>query len=226
MPASDASAVSVSSWPWGKIAIAAILLVALGVLSEFIDVQQVQDYAEHLNGPLVYAAITLLPLVGFPVTVMHVLAGLRWGTGWGLAAAVSSIFLQLLLSYAIVRLFGHLFAHRLEAVRRRVPRGADGPVCLFTVLLPGVPYFAKNYVLPVMGVPLPTYLLWCFPIHAARSVVAVLFGGQTDSLTPGRIAVFAIYYAVVLAGCAWAFRRIRGQVSGRRPGAGDRKRTG
>ncbi|PTY05290.1 hypothetical protein DB347_17005 [Opitutaceae bacterium EW11] len=174
---------------------------------------------------MVYLAITVLPLLGFPITVLHLLAGLRWGPAWGIAAAISSIFLQLLLSYYIVRWFGHLFAHRLEALRRRVPHGADGPVCLFTVLLPGVPYFAKNYVLPIVGVPLRTYLLWCFPIHSARSVIAVVFGGQSTELTPTRIAWFAAYGVFVLVACAWAFRRIRAQVSSRPPAAGDRTQT-
>lgn len=203
---------SFRSLPWKPIVVIAIVLGGIGLLCRRIDVDQVHDYAEHLNSWVVFAGITLLPLVGFPVTILHIVAGMRWGPKLGLALVVVSILLQLFASFALVHLFRPLFERKLAKFRERVPRGAHGPVTLFTALLPGVPYFAKNYLIPVMGVPLRTFILWCFPLHAVRASVAVLFGHESDELTPMRIAGFCVYFGVITLSCAWVFRRLRAEV--------------
>lgn len=216
---------NLAAWPWAKIIVAVLVLVGVAFLYHRIDVDDVHDYAEGLNSWLVFVLITVLPLVGFPVTVLHVVAGMRWGPKVAIPLVFLSIFLQLLASYALVRLFRPLFEKRLAKLRERIPRGAHGPVTLFTALLPGVPYFAKNYVLPLIGVPLRTYVLWCFPLHAARSSIAVLFGHESDQLTPGRIAGFAVYFVLISLSCAWVFRRMRAEVGDPTPAASGQRRS-
>lgn len=186
-----------------------VVLVAIAVFSSRIDVHELHNLTQELDGRLVFLLLVVLPLFGFPVSVLHVLAGIRWGARTGLELVVVSIFLQLLASYALVHLFRPVFERRLQRVRERVPVGAHSAVALFTMLLPGVPYFAKNYVLPLVGVPLPTYLLWAFPLHSLRSSVAVMFGDVSNELTPMRIALFVSYGVVITVSCAWAFRKLK-----------------
>ena len=185
------------------------ILVAIALLSTRLDVQELHNLTRELDGTLVFLLLVILPLFGFPVSVLHVLAGIRWGARPGLELVVLSIFFQLLASYALVYLFRPVFERRLQRVKDRVPTGAHGAVSLFTMLLPGVPYFAKNYVLPLVGVPLPTYLLWAFPLHSLRSSVAVLFGDASNELTPLKIALFIGYGVLITASCAWAFRKLK-----------------
>jgi uncharacterized membrane protein YdjX (TVP38/TMEM64 family) len=197
--------------------------VALGLLYGKIDVAEVHRRADSINGGLVFALMVILPLIGFPVTVTHAVAGMRFGLGLGFALAAASIILQMLISFALVKSAPKLFARRLDGLRKRLPKGAYMPVTLFTILIPGVPYFAKNYVLPLIGVPLRTFLLWGAPIHIARSLVGIAFGHMSDDLTPLRITAFVVYFIAVTGACAWAFRRVQVQVRGQRSAAGDRK---
>jgi uncharacterized membrane protein YdjX (TVP38/TMEM64 family) len=97
-------------------------------------------------------------------------------------------------------------------------------VTQFTMLLPGVPYFAQNYVLPVIGVPLGTYMLWSVPIHIVRSIVGIAFGDMSDDLSPLHIAGFVAYFVVITVACTWAFRRLQARMKGPQPKAGGRKR--
>lgn len=198
--------------PWRTIIVAVVLCVAAALLSRKIDVATVHAYAARLNGGVAFLLLTVLPLGGFPVTPLHVAVGIRFGVKLGLLLVAASVLLQLLASYGLVHLFREKFARRLESVRKRIPKTAHGSMCLFTMLLPGVPYFAKNYVLPVLGVPFRTYLLICLPIHVARSSVAIIFGDESDNLTPGRIAGLAVYYALTLLVSWWMFRRLRSQM--------------
>ncbi len=202
--------------------VAAVGGIALALLYQRIDVRAAHEKAAHLNGILLFALMVVLPLVGFPVTVTHAVAGMRFGLKFGLLLVAVSTILQMLASYGLVKLAPRMFARRLEGVRRRLPSGAHVPVTLFTMLVPGVPYFVKNYALPLVGVPLRTGLLWGAPIHIVRSVVALGLGRISDHPTPLRVAAFTAYYVVVTAGCVWAFRRARAQVKDRPPAADGR----
>ncbi|WP_255558764.1 TVP38/TMEM64 family protein [Horticoccus luteus] len=215
---------NVTKRQWISAAVVVLALIGIAWLYHHIDIDAVHDRAQRLNGWLVFVLITVLPLLGFPITIAHAVAGVKFGMGLGLALVSVSILLQLLISYGLVHLFRDVFARRLKKVRRQLPKGANGPVTLFTVLLPGVPYFAKNYVIPVMGVPLRTFLLWAFPVHVARSSIAIFFGDKSDDLTPGRITFFVIYAIVITVGCGWAFRRLRSQLQGPQSKEDDPKR--
>lgn len=208
--------------------IAGAILACIGValLYRQIDIDAIHHRAEGLNGVLVFVLMTVLPLVGFPVTVTHAVAGMRFGLPLGLTLVAVSITLQMLASYALVKLLPGFFASRLSSLRRRLPHAAHTPLTIFTMLLPGVPYFAQNYVLPLVGVPLAPYLLWGVPIHLARSVVGLAFGDMSDDLTPARLAGFAAYFVVITITCAWSFRRLQAQMKNPRPKAGGRKRRG
>jgi uncharacterized membrane protein YdjX (TVP38/TMEM64 family) len=198
--------------PWKAVALVIALCVGFALLYRQIDIDAVHAYAGRLNGGIAFALLVVLPLVGFPVSVLHVVAGMRFGTGMGMTLVALSIVLQLLASYGLVYLFQDKFARRLKNVRQRIPRGAHGATCLFTMLLPGVPYFAKNYVLPLLGIPLSTYLAICVPVHILRSAVAVMFGDKSDDLTPGRIAALVVYLIVMLVTSWWLLKRLRAQM--------------
>lgn len=209
--------------PWKSISIAVAICVGLTIAYQQIDVEALHAKAAGLNGAVAFLLLTVLPLVGFPVTILHLAAGIRFGTTLGVILVPVSILLHLLASYAIVHFWHKALAKRFEKVRKKIPHGAHGPVCLFTLLLPGVPYFAKNYVLPLIGVPLRTYLLWCFPIHTARCIAAVILGAKSDDLTPGRLIVLGAYFVTLLGVSWWTFRRLRTQLANRRSAAGGRK---
>lgn len=201
-----------------------LVLVALGLLHRMIDIPELHRRAEGVNGVLVFALITVLPLAGFPVSVVHAVAGIRFGFGLGMMLVAVSIVLQLLASYALVKALPGFFNRRLASLRGRLPKATHHSLTLFTLLVPGVPYFAKNYVLPLAGVPLGIFLLWSVPLHIARSVIGVVFGDLSDNLTPGRIAGFVAYAAAITLACLWSFRRLQQRMQDPPPGAGGRTR--
>src|SRR5688500_6382854 len=75
-------------------------MVALVFAYRMIDIEALHQRAEQVNGALVFGLMTVLPMVGFPVSVTHAVAGVRFGFGPGLALVAASIVLQLLGSYA------------------------------------------------------------------------------------------------------------------------------
>jgi uncharacterized membrane protein YdjX (TVP38/TMEM64 family) len=226
MSKAAAGALMMKLKPSRPVLIVAVVLGA-GLLFWFrgsINLESLHHWAESMNGLGVFLALTVLPLVGFPVSVLHAVAGARFGMGLGMALVGVSIALQLAASYGIVRAAPEFFARRFDWLRQKLPPATHRTLTLFTMVLPGAPYFAQNYVLAVVGVPFSTYFLYGFLIHFARSLVGVVFGEWSENMTPTRIAIFAVYAVCVTVVCGLAFRKLRAQLRNPPPAAGGRKR--
>lgn len=212
--------------PWrGLLAIAAGYALVAVVLYHLFDVEQVHAAAARLPGGAAFALLVVLPLLGVPASVLHVAAGIRFGAALGFGLVVLSIALQLIASYAIVRVWRKRFerARWLMRLRQRIPSGAHASVCAFTVLLPGAPFAAVNYSLPLLGVPLRTLLCCALPLHALRATVTVALGDQSGHLTAMRLGVLLAYALLILGTCAWMFRRLQSRFADPRPAADGRK---
>lgn len=199
-----------------------VVALVIGAWTGRINVQGVHEVADRLNGAVAFGLLVVLPLCGFPVSVLHLAAGIRFGAPLGFALVSLSILLQLLASYWLVRLWREGFARRFDNLRRRIPQGAHASLCVFAVLLPGAPYVAINYVLPLIGVRLRTFILYCWPLHTLRSTVTVLLGDQTDKLTLERLVVLGVYALLLTGGSWWVYRRLRRQLGDPQPGGDDR----
>lgn len=208
--------------PWLRHVLAVLGLIGVGLffLYREVDLPALQARAMEWNAGLVFALLALLPLVGFPVNVLHVTAGLRFGFALGMTLVALSILFQLVASYAIVHVWHDTFARHLAGVRKRIPRAAHSTVCLFTLLLPGVPYFIQNYTLVLIGVPFRIYLSRCLPLHILRAVLTVGLGQQAGRFTRGGLAALAGYWVLVLCASWWTYRRLRRQLADQ-PAAAD-----
>jgi uncharacterized membrane protein YdjX (TVP38/TMEM64 family) len=205
-----------------RIALLAVLLLGAAIFIWFRGSQTLEAlhaWAGGIDGGLLFAALAALPLVGFPVSVLHAVTGAKFGLSTGLLLVGVSIALQLLASYAIVWVAPDFFARRFDWLRQKLPGTTHRSLTLFTMLLPGAPYFAQNYVLAVVGVPFGIFFAYSFPIHFGRSVVGVIFGEWSGNMTPARTAVLAVYAVCVTVGCGLAFRRLRAQLRSRPPAA-------
>lgn len=212
-----------------RVVLIAVVVAAAAVFLWFRGSQTLEAlhaWAGGIDGGLLFVALSALPLVGFPVSVLHAVAGAKFGLPFGLFLVGVSIVLQLVASYAIVWLAPDFFARRFDWLRRRLPPATHRSLTVFTMLLPGAPYFAQNYVLAVAGVPFGIFFAYSFPIHFGRSVVGVIFGEWSGDMTPERVAVLAVYATGISVTCALAFRRLRAQLRNRPPAADGRTRRG
>jgi uncharacterized membrane protein YdjX (TVP38/TMEM64 family) len=212
--------------PWRKIATYALITGAIAALIySQLDIETVQAQAARMPAWVAFLLLLVLPLVGFPVSLLHIAAGIRFGAPLGLTLVAISILLQLLASYAIVHRWRDRFerATWVKKVRERIPEGAHSSVTVFTVLLPGAPFAAINYVLPLVGVPLRTFVLCAWPLHILRSTITVLLGDQAAHFTATRLAVLIGYALLILAASWWTYRRMQSQFSGPPRAADGRK---
>lgn len=209
--------------PRRRILLGIAAALAVGVLWAWeVDPVQVHRGAARLPAGPAFGLLVVLPLAGFPASVLHLAAGIRFGATQGLLLVALSILIQLVASHTLVRWWRRTPGPHpgLAALARRVPEAAHPALCVLAALLPGIPYSVVNYGLALAGVRLGTFVACTLPVHVVRASVVVLLGDQSDRLTPARLAALGAYGLVILAASAWAYRRLRARLAGPPPAAG------
>jgi len=171
-----------------KIVIGLLVATAIGFLVYFNRESLTKDsivaFGQSLPAGLLILAFLILPLLGFPLSVFLILAGLRFGLVWGMVVTTVCIFFHHYAGYWIAH--SYLRSRILRYAKRKdhkVPKvGEDSPVW-FTVLFASVhgpPYTFKLYLLALTEVPFkifcyvgaPVYIAFCFlPVGAAAAAV-------------------------------------------------------
>jgi uncharacterized membrane protein YdjX (TVP38/TMEM64 family) len=165
------------------------------------------------NGALVFVLMALLPIGGFSIGVVYLVAGIKFGPVLGGVAVAGATAVHLVGTHWICRGILRAPLERFMARRRHklphVPEGENVSVAAMAALVPGPPYFIRNYLLALSGVPLRVYFFVCLPIYVVRSYVTILLGDLGSEVTPRAVGVLAAVYVVKLGICAYLIWRIR-----------------
>jgi uncharacterized membrane protein YdjX (TVP38/TMEM64 family) len=189
-------------------------LLALAVGGRGFDLEGFHAWTKSLPAAGVVAVVGLFPLVGFPISALHLAAGLRFDFGVALAIVAVATLAQHVISWLLVRALPRSFFSRLEPWKKKLAGTGFRQAAVLCCLLPGMPYTVQLYLLPVMGVPLRVLCLISVPLHTTRATVTILLGAMSEDLNARRIFALAVYYATVFAICAFALRRLRKSLAG------------
>jgi uncharacterized membrane protein YdjX (TVP38/TMEM64 family) len=168
---------------------------------------------DQVNPVLTILLMAVLPLAGFSIGVVYVVAGLKFGLVWGGLVIAGVTAVHLLGTHWIVRSFlrGPIerFLEKRSYRLPEAPKGAEASLAAMVALVPGPPYFLRNYGLALSGMPLKTYFWPCLLIYTARSYVTLALGDLgSDPRGSGLVWLGAIF-ATKIAICAFLIRRIR-----------------
>jgi uncharacterized membrane protein YdjX (TVP38/TMEM64 family) len=168
---------------------------------------------ERVNPVLTVLLMALLPLAGFSIGIVYVVAGLKFGLAWGGLVIVGVTAVHLLGTHWIVRSFlrGPIerFLKRRAYRLPEFPTGAEKSLAAMVALVPGPPYFLRNYALAFSGIPVAKYFWPCLLIYTARSYVTLALGDLGGD--PGREGMLwlAGIFALKIVICGFLIRRIR-----------------
>lgn len=181
----------------------------------------ITDWIGRLHAATVVPLMALLPVAGFPIAVVYLVAGARFGPAWGgVVVAVVTAF-HLLATHAVARSFLRAPIERLVERKHQklpeIPPDEQPAVAVVAALVPGLPYFVRNYLLALSGVRLRVYFWTCLPIYVARSYVTILLGDLGSD--PSRRGLFILVgvdvLKVVICGAViWWLKRHHQRVHG------------
>lgn len=173
------------------------------------------EHGKTIPATALAAGFLILPLVGFPISIPLVLAGLRWGFWGGAAVALVCILFHHIAAYFLCRgKPGQWLKQKLPQGKWALPdTGASGGVWS-TVLFAafhGPPYFLKVYLLALTNPKFPVFIFvggsvyWLFgliPLGAAAAAKHV-------DVTWLYIAIAVISGAMLL----WKWRKNKNEQS-------------
>lgn len=193
----------------GKIAIAFFLVVLTAwfiyVHRGYLDRETIEAIGGRLPVGWVILAYLFLPLLGFPVSILLVMVGLRLGMGWGMATVALGLLLQHYIAFYLTHKW---FRNRLRSFFERkgvnIPEIKKQNQIWFTVVfvsVKGPPYFAKLYLLALTDIPFRIYLWVGASTHILFSLVPVTAGAAVGSFDQRWLyAAIALAILLFLAG--------------------------
>ena len=178
-----------------------LFVAAVVVLFVFVDREALFALLREAGPIPFFVAAALLPLAGFPTTPLFALAGVTFGTTTALVGASAAVVVQVLLSYWIASgAVRPWLLRRLSRSRVRLPdvSSSRASAWRFATLVhcaPGLPTFAKVYVVALAGVPLAIHMLTgCFFTIAYAATVIIL----GESIFEGRVGLIVLIVSLLV----------------------------
>jgi len=200
---------------WTIIGVAAVVIATVALIILYTDLSwvNVTDWIADLDPVAVLPLMALLPIAGFPIAIVYLVAGARFGPLWGGVVVAGITVVHLAGTHLIAKSFLRQplrrFIEKRHAHLPEIPVDEQAAVCLIAALVPGLPYFVRNYVLALADVKLRYYFGVCVPVYVARSYVSILFGDMSSDPTSTKIIVLVIVDVLKVAICALVIWRLR-----------------
>ena len=200
-------------WAIGGLIAVGAAAVALIVLYTDISWSMVTDWIDRVNPIAALPLMALLPIAGFPIAVVYLFAGARFGPVWGgvVVAVVTAI--HLLGTHLIARSFLRAplqrWIERKQKHLPQIPEDEQAAVCVIAALVPGLPYFVRNYLLALGGVRLKYFFMVVLPIYVARSYVTILLGDMGSDPSKQKLFILLGVDVVKVGICALVIWRLR-----------------
>jgi uncharacterized membrane protein YdjX (TVP38/TMEM64 family) len=200
-----------------KRALTAIVLAAgVGGFFAFMgDFGALRQSIAGVNDGLFFLLLSVLPIFGFPISVLQILAGVKFGFWTGVGLTSVSMACHLLGVYWLASSFLRRPVSRLlSRTRYRLPEIPEGQSRTIAFLIPFLPgsYTLKNYLMVLGGISLRTLLWVCLPVYAVRASSGIFLGDATGNFTPTIIAVLIAGKIVAVASTAWILKRYGAQL--------------
>jgi uncharacterized membrane protein YdjX (TVP38/TMEM64 family) len=142
---------------------------------------------ENTPAPLFIALMVILPIFGVPISLFLLVLGIKFGLTAGLLLMFLVMPIHMTISFALTKVAGELIQNMLFRGKYIIPQVPADRRVRFSFLvaaLPLLPYAAKNFFLPLAGIPFRLYLGMNWACQATLAIPAVVLGSSIGDLNP------------------------------------------
>lgn len=162
------------------------------------DIEALIGKAESTRPEYLVLAMSILPLIGFPISAFYLFAGIAFYWPLALALSLAGITANLLLSYGLTHslLKGPLreLLKKLGFTSPKIPTQHQLKAILLVRLMPIAPFFVQNYLLALGGTHFWPFIWLSLVLQGLIGSAIVLIGqsfleGGSQILTLGLAAL-------------------------------------
>lgn len=197
---------------WLGLTLVGMILIAV-VLTFANDIGQllvrIKDFVLTPNAHTEWflVALVFLPVLGIPVSLFCIMAGVKFGFTWGMVVIGAAMFGHMLMCYAAMHSYVKPLVKRfLDRRGYQAPTmNTDSQVnwAVGLVALPVLPYIVKNVLVASGTLPLKTYMLINWPLQVIHAVPYVMFSGAVKSQN-----LTLMWVAIGMFLCFWIGSRV------------------
>jgi uncharacterized membrane protein YdjX (TVP38/TMEM64 family) len=143
----------------------------------------------------------ILPIVGFPVTILLVMLGLRFDFLFGTLIMVLMMPIHLTLSFWVTH---SIFGNKIKDIAGKkkyrifdVPESRYFEFSFLFMAIPGLPYTAKNYLLPLFGIPFRHYFFIGWIVQGLAGIPFVILGEAASRWNVKLLLIFLPIFLVI-----------------------------
>jgi len=166
---------------------------------------------EDLHPGLFILLTVILPALGFPVSVFLVAAGLKFGIAWGFLLWVCILLLHTTIGYIAAHFLRPLLVRFFkERMGYTIPSVPDNNQAMFSFLflaVPGLPYAAKNYILPLAGVAFRYCVIMNCIVQSLIGLPFIILGRSGEKMDPTLFSLAIFAFAVLFVFLRWLKNR-------------------
>jgi len=136
--------------------------------------------SDQAHPALLVGGFLILPMLFFPVTILLVLIGIRFDAAAGILIMFMVMPVHLMIAFFVVR---SMFRSRLERLARKkrvgfvhIPADRQLEFAFVFMIVPGLPYAVKNYLLPLSGLSFRDYFFIGWLINGILGIPFVVIG--------------------------------------------------
>lgn len=172
------------------------------------DVTKVFESRLQVSPWVFVLAMSLLPVVGFPIAAFYLFAGVAFGFLEGWSYCLISLAINMSLSYIVARFCLHEALTRLlEKCGYHLPKLSEVNEYRFTFILrtvPGPPFPVQNYLLSLLGVRFSVYISLSLLVQGTIAAGMVACGGALpEEITMGHVLVGLALVSVLIGMKTW-----------------------
>lgn len=204
-------------WQW----IIALLVIAAGTWlalanRESLNREAIMEYGEALPAVWLVVAFAVLPMLGFPVSILLVLLGVRFGLGHGMAVCAAGIaFHHLAAFFSVHGALRQRIRGKIRTWGHQVPEiGARNPAwfTFWFAAIHGPPYTLKIYLLALTDIPFRIYFWVGAPVYLGFSVIAIAAGAAITTFDPTWFYILITLIAFAAIGTSLVRSRMKKRI--------------
>lgn len=173
--------------------------------------EHLKNLLASLSLPWFLLAWLILPLMGFPISIALLAAGMKLG----MVASLSLLIVGMGLHTVAAWYLAHgMLRDRLRSWLQRtrfdlptIPRKHQVWFTALFVTVPGLPYAVKLYSLALTDLPFLRYLWIVWLFHVLNSIPFVGLGAAAATVSPLWLFVFAVLAIATIVGTKWLKER-------------------